>query len=127
MLCTLYKSVKSLITVISDLYSISNINNRDNYRNYEKFACNNHNMQYKHKSISHITIKRKFEETVFTNLHSLQSAIHVTIAFPLIFGETDFMEVGKSMKSMTFVALEKGTLQYISDIVTLHILRCMGM
>ena len=37
--------------------------------------------------------KRKLEETIFTNLHSLQSAIHVTIGFLLTFSEIDFVEV----------------------------------
>ena len=44
-------------------------------------------------------LKRKLEETIFTNLHwylaSLQSAIRVTIKFLLIFGETIFVEVPK--------------------------------
>ena len=54
-------------------------------------------------------LKRKFEETIFKNLHffSLQSVICVTIGFPLIFGKTNFMEVQKSMKSAKFVVLEK--------------------
>ena len=40
-------------------------------------------------------------------MSSLQPAIHVMIEFPLIFGETNFEEVPKSMKSAKFVALEK--------------------
>ena len=38
---------------------------------------------------------------------SLQSAICVTVGFPLIFGKTNFMEVQKSMKSTKFVVLKK--------------------
>ena len=39
---------------------------------------------------------------------SLQSAIHVTIGFSIIFGgKTNFVEVQKSTKSVKFVALEK--------------------
>ena len=37
----------------------------------------------------------------------LQSAIHVMIEFPLIIGETNFLEVPIFMKSMKFVAYKK--------------------
>ena len=45
----------------------------------------------------------KFKETIFTNVATLvssfQSIISVTIEFPLIFGETSFMEVAKIHKT----------------------------
>ena len=40
-------------------------------------------------------------------MSSLQSAIRVMIEFPLIFGETNFVEVLKIQKILEFVALEK--------------------
>ena len=43
---------------------------------------------------------------------SLQSAIHVTIGFPISFGETNLWKSEKSTKSTKFVALKKGALQY---------------
>ena len=42
-----------------------------------------------------------------TLVSSLQYAIHVIIGYPLIHGETNFVEVPKSMKSTKFVVLEK--------------------
>ena len=43
---------------------------------------------------------------------SLQSAIHVTIEFPLIFHETFFVEVPKIHKIREICSPQKGTLQY---------------
>ena len=42
-----------------------------------------------------------------TLVSSLLTAICVTIEFPLIFGETNFVQVPKSTKSVKFVALKK--------------------
>ena len=67
-------------------------------------------------------VNGKFGETIFmyesTMVPSLQSAIHVTIEFPLIFSETNFMEIPKSTKSTKFVALEK-KVPYGNSLVTL--------
>ena len=53
-------------------------------------------------------LERKFKETIFKNLYiSLQSAIHVTIGFPISFGETNLWKSEKSTKSTKFVALNK--------------------
>ena len=49
-----------------------------------------------------------------TSVSSLQSAICITIKFPLIFGETNFVKVPKSTRSMKFVALEKRYYNMIS-------------
>ena len=45
-----------------------------------------------------------------TLVSSLQSAIRVTIEFPPLVGETNFVESPKFTKSAKFVALKKGTL-----------------
>ena len=55
-----------------------------------------------------ISVKIKFEDTIFMYLPSLQSAIHVMIGFPIIFSETSFMEVPKIHKICKICSPWKG-------------------